>query len=63
MAKARVVVCAYRFEGNKQDFAWNGAAVPGLCLRRAVLNDDGEWEVEPMPSNRDQALWTVAGQS
>ena len=51
------IPCAYRFENSTIRIEWRGGDKWAVVdVGRLCLNSDGEWEYEPMPSNRDETF-------
>lgn len=48
----RLHVRKYQVGDSQITVEWRGAAMWAVCRSGACLADDGEWEVESMPSNR-----------
>jgi hypothetical protein len=57
MAEAGIVACAYRFESDREGairVEWRGDDRWAIIRGSACYNALGEWEYEPMASNRTE---------
>ena len=54
MDAAGIHACAYRLDGGSRiRVEWRGTGLWAVVDTGQCLNRDGEWEYEPLPSNRD----------
>lgn len=54
-AKIKLVPEVYRYEGTPITLESRGDGMWAICDRGCCWNKDGQWECEPLPSNRDDA--------
>lgn len=57
MAEAGIKPVKYQIKDGDVHVEWRGTGLWAVTRRGACLNRDGQWEFEPLPSNRDQAFF------